>query len=62
LEKLGLDRVKHDLLNGGVRWVGGTMDQQEEAWDWVRMKERQAVLPDRELTIRGAATDIDRRN
>jgi len=42
--------------------VGGTMDQQEEAWDWVRMKERQAVLPDRELTIRGAATDIDRRN
>ena len=45
LEKLGLDRVKHDLLNGGVRWVGGTMEQQEEAWEWVRMKEGQAMLP-----------------
>jgi predicted nucleotide-binding protein len=41
LEKLGLDRVKHDLLNGGLRWVGGTLEQQEEAWEWVRMKENQ---------------------
>jgi hypothetical protein len=45
LEKLGLDRVKHDLLNGGFRCVGGTQEQQEEAWEWVRMKEGQAVLP-----------------
>lgn len=41
LAKLGLDRVKHDLLNGGFRWVGGTLEQQEEAWEWVRMKENQ---------------------
>src|SRR5437868_12145530 len=43
LEKFGLDRVKHDLLNGGFRVVGGTLDQQEEAWEWVRMKESQAT-------------------
>jgi hypothetical protein len=45
LEKLGLDRVKHDLLNGGFRCVGGTLEQQEQAWEWVRMKEGQATLP-----------------
>jgi len=45
LEKFGLDRVKHDLLNGGFRCVGGPLEQQEEAWEWVRMKEGQAVLP-----------------
>jgi predicted nucleotide-binding protein len=45
LEKLGLDRVKHDLLNGGFRWVGGTVEQQEEAWEWVRMKEKQQKTP-----------------
>jgi len=59
LEKLGLDRVKHDLLNGGFRWVGGTMEQQKEAWEWVRMKEGQAVSPNRESTIRGAPPDTD---
>ena len=44
LEKLGLDRVKHDLLNGGFRVVGGPPEHQEEAWEWVRMKEGQAML------------------
>jgi hypothetical protein len=42
LERLGLDRVKHALLNGGFRWLGGNSEQQEQAWDWVRMKENQA--------------------
>jgi len=53
LEKLGLDRVKRDLLNGGYRVVGGTYEQQEEAWEWVRMKEGQATLP----TGRGVGTN-----
>jgi hypothetical protein len=38
--KLGLDRVKADLVqNGGRREVGGTTDVRELAWEWVRMKE-----------------------
>lgn len=52
LDRLGLDRVKHDLLNGGFRWVGGTMEQQEEAWEWVRMKEGEAKKPDVSLLER----------
>ena len=59
MEKLGLDRVKHDLLNGGFRWVSGTMEQQGEVWEWVRMKEGQAVSPNRESTFRGAAPGTD---
>ena len=45
LERLGLDLVKSDLLEGRFRWVGCTMDQQEEAWEWIRMKEAQATSP-----------------
>lgn len=40
LQHVGLDRVKHDLLNGGFRVVGGTAENQEEAWEWVRMMEK----------------------
>lgn len=38
-EKLGLDQVKQDLLNGGHRIVGGPAEVQALAWDWVRMRE-----------------------
>ncbi len=38
-EKFGLDRVKHDLLNGGHTLVGGPPETQELAWEWVRIKE-----------------------
>jgi hypothetical protein len=38
-EKLGVDRVKHDLLNGGSRTVSGPPANQEAAWEWVRKKE-----------------------
>lgn len=38
-ESLGLDVVKHDLLNGGHRHVGGPPEVREMAWEWVRMKE-----------------------
>ena len=38
-EKIGLDRIKHDLLDGRYRVVGGPLQEQELAWEWVRMKE-----------------------
>jgi hypothetical protein len=44
-EKLGVDRIKHDLLNGGFRVVGGPAENQELAWEWVRMKEGKTALP-----------------
>jgi hypothetical protein len=40
-EKLGVERVKNDLLTGGTRVVGGTLETQDLAWQWVRMKEAQ---------------------
>lgn len=43
-EKLGVDRVKHALLNGGFRVVGGPVENQEAAWEWVRMKENKPPL------------------
>jgi hypothetical protein len=44
-EKLGLDRVKSDLVNtGGIREVGGTPDVKDMAWEWVRMKENKPPL------------------
>ena len=42
-ESLGLDRVKHDLLNGGHRLVGGSPAVREAAWEWVRLKEAEAA-------------------
>jgi hypothetical protein len=46
-EKLGLDRVKHDLLNGGHRLVGGPPQVRELAWEWVRREEaKQAKGPE----------------
>jgi hypothetical protein len=38
-EKLGLDRVKADLLNGGYQLIGGPPSVQKLAWEWVRLKE-----------------------
>jgi hypothetical protein len=38
-EKLGVDVVKHDLLNGGIRFVGGTLENREAAMQWVRRQE-----------------------
>jgi hypothetical protein len=38
-EKLGPERVKADLLNGGRQLVGGPPEVIELAWEWVRMKE-----------------------
>jgi hypothetical protein len=42
-EKLGCDQVKHDLLNGGYRVVGGPPQERELAWEWVRMKEAEQL-------------------
>ena len=38
-EKIGLERIKADLLNTGSRWVGGTREVRELAWEWVKKKE-----------------------
>jgi hypothetical protein len=38
-ERLGLDRVKADLLNGGHQIVGGPPQVRDLAWEWVQMKE-----------------------
>jgi hypothetical protein len=38
-EKLGVDVVKHDLMNGGIRFVGGPLENREAAMAWVRRKE-----------------------
>jgi hypothetical protein len=38
-EKLGVDVVKHDLMNGGKRLVGGPPENREAAMEWVRRKE-----------------------
>lgn len=37
--KLGVDVVKHDLMNGGLRFVGGPLENREAAMEWVRRKE-----------------------
>lgn len=42
-EKLGLDRVKADLVNGGHQIIGGPPAVRELAWDWVRIKEAEAA-------------------
>jgi hypothetical protein len=52
-EKLGLDRVKSDLIQtGGVREIGGPQEVRDLAWQWVKMKEAQSAAPDSQpLTI-----------
>jgi len=41
-EKLGLDRVKSDLMTtGGIRDVGGPQEARDLAWEWVKEKEAQ---------------------
>lgn len=42
-ERLGLERVKNDLMTGGTRVIGGTLEVQDLAWQWVRMKEGQTT-------------------
>jgi hypothetical protein len=44
LESLGLERVKHDLLEHmGRREVGGAPDVRKAAWEWVQEKEAKAA-------------------
>lgn len=54
-EKLGLDRVKADLVhNGGRGEVGGTNDVRELAWEWVRKKEAEVATAAKQPTPAGA--------
>jgi hypothetical protein len=43
-EKLGVDVVKQDLINGGIRFEGGPPENRETALAWVRMKEEKPPL------------------
>jgi predicted nucleotide-binding protein len=45
--KIGVERIKHDLLNGGYRLVGGPLHEQELAWEWVRSKEKEQAMAKR---------------
>lgn len=38
-EKLGVDAVKNAVMNGGIRFVGGVLENREAAMEWVRRKE-----------------------
>jgi len=43
-EKIGLDVIKADLLQGqGMHHVGGPPANRDLAWEWVRKKEAQAL-------------------
>jgi hypothetical protein len=57
-EKLGVERVKNDLLTGGTRVVGGTLETQDLAWQWVRMKEAQPTSIAREQAAASPLTII----
>ena len=58
LEKLGLDRVKSDLVQtGGMREVGGSLDVRELAWEWVRMKEAEASAASKQQ-VTGQASSL----
>jgi hypothetical protein len=57
-EELGVERVKSDLLTGGTRVVGGTLETQDLAWKWVQMKEAQATSIAREQAAASRLTII----
>jgi hypothetical protein len=44
-EQIGVDLVKQDLAAGGRQFVGGPPTVRQQAIEWVRMKEGQAMLP-----------------
>ena len=41
-EQIGVERIKADLFTGGYALVGGPPAERDLAWEWVRMKEREA--------------------
>jgi hypothetical protein len=50
-DQIGVERIKADLLSGGNALVGGPPVVRDLAWEWVRMKEREA---EQVLTIKPA--------
>jgi hypothetical protein len=57
-EKIGVDRIKHDLLNGGHQLVGGPPAVRELAWEWVRMKEAEALAEARSTAVTRSSEEI----
>jgi hypothetical protein len=61
-EKIGVERIKADLLSGGHSLVGGPPAVRELAWEWVRMKEQEALKANEIValkpTIYGVGIDL----
>jgi hypothetical protein len=58
-EKKSLDRVKNDLMHTkGAIVVGGGLDVQDMAWEWVRMKEAQPQVPTPPQLTSGAEMEL----
>jgi hypothetical protein len=59
-EKIGVDRIKHDLLNGGYQLVGGPTAVRNLAWTWVRQKEQEQLKPKPEdiLLLKGSSWNL----
>ena len=53
-EKLGVDRVKADLVSGGHQIVGGPPQVLDLAWEWVRMKESETAKVGPAYTLEAA--------
>ena len=47
-EKCGYEAIKADLINGNFRLVGGPPEVREQAWRWVRFKERDSEMAKRD--------------
>jgi diguanylate cyclase (GGDEF)-like protein len=59
-EILGLDRVKSDLIQtGGIRDIGGPQEVRDLAWQWVKMKEGQAI-PTGEQHAAAVPTELEK--
>jgi hypothetical protein len=58
-EKLGLERVKADLIHtGGRREVGGSPEVRELAWEWVRIREAEVAAAAKQQAPGGLLTLI----
>ncbi len=58
-EDLGVDFVKHDLMNGGYRFVGGPPATRKLAREWVRMKEADQAKGNYNIHVSGPNSRVN---
>ena len=58
-EELGVDFVKHDLMNGGYRFVGGPPSTRRLAREWVQMKEREKDTGNFHISVSGPNSRVN---